>query len=274
MTAKECAGLYVWPTREAAQAAHDAAWRAAVAQRTGSAPVIRYFDLQMLLDNEAGTVTEWSKSGEKRRQNRARCGRKHNLNSKGRDRSMPKSVDVEDFAVKLALLAKRLNWSRAKLAQQVGVDKSLAARWFNGNSRPSGNSLMQLTSAVAQAIDGFTAADWDLTPEQFSRRLGIDGAVRNPAGRGPRQARLTLSGLRNPPPAANLGRGVCRTLGRLLSELHQSRRCADVRERIPARRRRTAPCPTRTDSFAAKARRSRRTTTSMRSAKSCRSTII
>ena len=35
---------------------------------------------------------------------------------------MPKSVDVEDFAATLALLAKRLNWSRAKLAQQVGVD--------------------------------------------------------------------------------------------------------------------------------------------------------
>jgi len=61
---RECAGLYIWPTREAAQAAHDAAWRAGVEQRTGSAPVIRYFELQMLLDNEAGTVTEWSKTGE------------------------------------------------------------------------------------------------------------------------------------------------------------------------------------------------------------------
>ena len=92
-------------------------------------------------------------------------------------RSMPKSVDVEDFAAKLALLAKRLNWSRAKLAQQVGVDKSLAARWLNGNSRPTGNSLMQLTSAVAQRDRRFTAADWDLTPEQFSRRLGIEPAA-------------------------------------------------------------------------------------------------
>ena len=36
-----------------------------MAQRTGSEPVIRYFDLQMLLDNEVGTVTEWSKTGEK-----------------------------------------------------------------------------------------------------------------------------------------------------------------------------------------------------------------
>ena len=61
----ECAGLYIWPSREAAGAAHDAAWRAAVEQRTGAAPAIRYFDLQMLLDNEAGTVTEWSKAGEK-----------------------------------------------------------------------------------------------------------------------------------------------------------------------------------------------------------------
>jgi len=61
----ECAGLYVWPTRAAAEAAHDTAWRAAVAQRTGTPPVIRYFELQMLLDNETGTVTEWTQSGAK-----------------------------------------------------------------------------------------------------------------------------------------------------------------------------------------------------------------
>lgn len=60
---KECAGLYIWPTREAAEAAHDAAWRAGVELRTGSTPAIRYFELQMLLDNEAGTVTEWTKAG-------------------------------------------------------------------------------------------------------------------------------------------------------------------------------------------------------------------
>ena len=62
---RECGGLYVWPKREAAEAAHDAAWRAGVEQRTGAPPTIRYFQLQMLLDNEAGTVVEWSKTGEK-----------------------------------------------------------------------------------------------------------------------------------------------------------------------------------------------------------------
>jgi hypothetical protein len=62
---KECGGLYIWPTRAAAEAAHDEAWRAAVKERTGAAPAIRYFDLQMLLDNEAGSVAEWTKTGEK-----------------------------------------------------------------------------------------------------------------------------------------------------------------------------------------------------------------
>ena len=139
---------------------------------------------------------------------------------------MPKSVDVEDFAVKLALLTKRLNWSRPKLAQQVGVDKSLAARWFNGSSRPSGNSLMQLTSAVAQAIDGFTAADWDLTPTQFSLRLGLGGPAAAAAGR---RAGVTAHARRpaQPSAGADLGRSLCRPVGRLLSELHQSRRRAD-----------------------------------------------
>ena len=61
----ECVGLYIWPSRAAAEAAHDGAWREAVAQRTGSPPAFRYFELQMLLDNEAGTVTEWSGRGEK-----------------------------------------------------------------------------------------------------------------------------------------------------------------------------------------------------------------
>ena len=61
----ECAGLYIWPTRAAAEAAHDTAWRAGVEKRTGSPPAIRYFGLQMLLDNETGTVTEWSKTGDK-----------------------------------------------------------------------------------------------------------------------------------------------------------------------------------------------------------------
>jgi len=116
---------------------------------------------------------------------------------------MPKSADVEDFAAKLALLSKRLNWSRAKLAQQVGVDKSLVARWLSG-SRPTGNSLMQLTTAVAHLVDGFTGADWDLPPDEFGQRIGLrpGPGVVAPPGESP--SRLVLSGLRDPP-APELG---------------------------------------------------------------------
>lgn len=55
----EGAGLYIWPSRKAAQEAHNAEWQAMVEKRTGSKPSFRYFDLLMLLDNEKGTVTEW-----------------------------------------------------------------------------------------------------------------------------------------------------------------------------------------------------------------------
>ncbi|NWG23745.1 MAG: monooxygenase [Pseudorhodoplanes sp.] len=57
------AGFYIWPSREAAEQGHDAAWRAAVEKRTGAPPVIRYFDLLMLLDNETGRITEWDAAG-------------------------------------------------------------------------------------------------------------------------------------------------------------------------------------------------------------------
>jgi hypothetical protein len=56
--------FYIWPSREAAERGHDAAWRAGVEQRTGSAPVIRYFDLLMIVDNEAGKVTEYPANAE------------------------------------------------------------------------------------------------------------------------------------------------------------------------------------------------------------------
>lgn len=57
------AGIYVWPSVEAAQRAHDEAWREAVKTRCGSYPSIRYFDLFLLIDNEHGSVTEWAADG-------------------------------------------------------------------------------------------------------------------------------------------------------------------------------------------------------------------
>lgn len=61
------AGLYVWPSVEAARRAHGEEWREAIRRRTGHEPIVRYFDLMAVVDNERGEVTEWSESGESRR---------------------------------------------------------------------------------------------------------------------------------------------------------------------------------------------------------------
>ena len=56
LNGKTGAGVYIWPSVEAAQRAHNEEWRQSVIKRAGSAPTIRYFDLFLLIDNEKGIV--------------------------------------------------------------------------------------------------------------------------------------------------------------------------------------------------------------------------
>jgi hypothetical protein len=53
------AGIYVWPNKEAALTAHDSTWIANFRTRTGTEPNFAYWDMFMLIDNEAGTVSEF-----------------------------------------------------------------------------------------------------------------------------------------------------------------------------------------------------------------------
>ena len=57
------AGVYIWPSIAAAQAAHGQTWRESVRRRTGGDPTIRYFDLFLLIDNAQGVVTEFADDG-------------------------------------------------------------------------------------------------------------------------------------------------------------------------------------------------------------------
>jgi hypothetical protein len=59
-------GAYIWPSKEAAQRGHDAVWCEGVKKHTGSEPTIRCFELLMVVDNEKGSVTEWTPSGRPR----------------------------------------------------------------------------------------------------------------------------------------------------------------------------------------------------------------
>lgn len=61
---KSGGGVYIWPSVEAAQRAHDESWRQSVIKRTGAAPTIRYFDLFLLIDNKNGTATEFPAAAE------------------------------------------------------------------------------------------------------------------------------------------------------------------------------------------------------------------
>src|SRR4029078_9197665 len=64
LNGKTGAGVYIWPSVEAAQKAHNEEWRQSVIKRPGGAPTIRYFDLFLLIDNEKGDVTEFPEAAE------------------------------------------------------------------------------------------------------------------------------------------------------------------------------------------------------------------
>lgn len=54
-----CGGVYIWKNRAAAEIGHDAEWQKGVEERTGRLPEITYYDLMMVLDNEAGTIADY-----------------------------------------------------------------------------------------------------------------------------------------------------------------------------------------------------------------------
>ena len=61
------AGIYIWPSVDAAKKAHDEQWREGVKARTGGYPTSRYFDLFLLIDNEQRWVIAWDADGTARK---------------------------------------------------------------------------------------------------------------------------------------------------------------------------------------------------------------
>ena len=57
----QAGGVYLWPTVEAAQRGHDAAWRERIKTMYGNEPVIRYFDTPLIVDNAQGELIEGDK---------------------------------------------------------------------------------------------------------------------------------------------------------------------------------------------------------------------
>ena len=96
----------------------------------------------------------------------------------------------EPFAKKLELVLKVLSMSRARLAADLGVDKSVVGRWVSGAVRPSAHNLSLLSALIAERIVGFTTLDWDRTLPAFADLIGAD--LEAVSGRNPTSALLGL----------------------------------------------------------------------------------
>src|SRR3954452_19247369 len=91
----------------------------------------------------------------------------------------------EPFAKKLELALKVLSMSRARLAADLGVDKSVVGRWVTGAVQPSAHNLSLLSALIADKVPGFTALDWDRSLSAFAELLGADldmASGKKPAG--------------------------------------------------------------------------------------------
>lgn len=86
------------------------------------------------------------------------------------------------FSARMELVLKALATSRARLAAQLGVDKSLIGRWVAGTVMPSSAKLDRLTAHIAEVRPGFKASDWSLDAQAFAARLGLGSEAARDVG--------------------------------------------------------------------------------------------
>ena len=78
---------------------------------------------------------------------------------------------------KINLALKALSTTRAQLASDVGVDKSVVGKWLTGAAVPSSHNLAKLSQAIARRSPGFTSLDWERDLDGLSEALGIPPAA-------------------------------------------------------------------------------------------------
>ena len=76
------------------------------------------------------------------------------------------------IGAKLDLALKVLSLSRAGLAAEIGVDKSVAGRWVSGKVRPSAHNLARISQLIAKEIPQFSMLDWDREYDDFAAFIG------------------------------------------------------------------------------------------------------
>ncbi len=98
---------------------------------------------------------------------------------------MPRPPDIQGFAPKLRMALARGNISRAVLAKEVGIDKSVVARWLSGSVRPTEHRLVRLTQVIARRVPDFDMELWTLEEDSFHQRLRPPAALAPSPATGP-----------------------------------------------------------------------------------------
>jgi transcriptional regulator with XRE-family HTH domain len=80
------------------------------------------------------------------------------------------------MAAKFEFALKVMSMSRARLAAELGVDKSAVGRWLSGTVAPSAHNLAAFTNLIASRVEGFSALDWDRDMDGLRLALGVRAA--------------------------------------------------------------------------------------------------
>lgn len=80
---------------------------------------------------------------------------------------------VADFSKKLQMVLDVLSKSRSQLAHDLGVHKSLVARWVAGEVTPTEHNLSRLTLLIRQTRPEFSLSDWRHDLVAFAEVVGV-----------------------------------------------------------------------------------------------------
>ncbi len=82
------------------------------------------------------------------------------------------SHGLADFSTKLQMVLDVLSTSRSQLAHDLGVHKSLVARWVAGEVTPTEHNLSRLTLLIRQTRADFSLSDWRQDLVAFAEAIG------------------------------------------------------------------------------------------------------
>ena len=119
-------------------------------------------------------------------------------------------MQSESFPAKLDMVLKACSISRARLAADMGVDKSVVSRWLSGVNVPTDHNLATLTKIVGARIPGFSMHEWDIDAVSLAARIGRGGRSATTPTRGD----IPRSGLENWFPESIVAEALATTASR------------------------------------------------------------